>query len=79
MASEETSKAVQASASTTAYQQAPPEKPSHALRRMYIVLSYWAIVLLIGLPIWWKTTAIYRADLPLNDMLQWSEGKVSLT
>lgn len=27
---------------------------------------------------WWKTTAIYRAELPLDDMMQWSEGKVRI-
>lgn len=55
----------------------PPEKPSETNRRSYIILSYWLIVLFLGLPIWWKTTAIYRASLPLDGMIQWSEGKVS--
>ncbi|KAH7324314.1 phosphatidylinositol-glycan biosynthesis class S protein [Stachybotrys elegans] len=53
----------------------PPEKPSDILRRSYVVLSFWAIVLLLGLPIWWKTTSIYRASLPLDAMLQWADGK----
>lgn len=56
----------------------PPEKPSETNRRSYIILSYWLIVLFLGLPIWWKTTAIYRASLPLDGMIQWSEGKVSI-
>jgi phosphatidylinositol glycan class S len=54
----------------------PPEKPSDVRRRSYIILSFWLIVLLLGLPIWWKTTTIYRADLPLQEMLDWSDGKV---
>lgn len=54
----------------------PPEKPSDIRRRSYIVLSFWLIVVLLGLPIWWKTTSIYRADLPLDAMLQWADGKV---
>ncbi|KAL2114911.1 hypothetical protein VTJ04DRAFT_10574 [Mycothermus thermophilus] len=53
----------------------PPEKPSDVRRRSYIILSFWLIVLLLGLPIWWKTTTIYRADLPLQEMLDWSDGK----
>jgi GPI-anchor transamidase subunit S len=54
----------------------PPEKPSDARRRGHIILSFWLIVLCLGLPIWWKTTSIYRADLPIQEMLDWSDGKV---
>ncbi|KAL1835945.1 hypothetical protein VTJ49DRAFT_5845 [Mycothermus thermophilus] len=53
----------------------PPEKPSDVRRRSHIILSFWLIVLFLGLPIWWKTTTIYRADLPLQEMLDWSDGK----
>lgn len=59
--------------------QPPPEKPSDTRRRSWIVVSFWAIVCLLGLPIWWKTTTIHRANLPLDGMLQWAEGKVSQT
>ncbi|KAK4124283.1 hypothetical protein N657DRAFT_663396 [Parathielavia appendiculata] len=55
--------------------QPPPEKPSDIRRRSHIILSFWLIVLCLGLPIWWKTTTIYRADLPLQEMLDWSDGK----
>lgn len=58
---------------------APPEKPSDVRRRSHIILSFWLIVLCLGLPIWWKTTTIYRADLPLQEMLAWSDGKVRST
>ncbi|KAL2163612.1 hypothetical protein VTH06DRAFT_5670 [Thermothelomyces fergusii] len=53
----------------------PPEKPSDVRRRSHIILSFWLIVVCLGLPIWWKTTTIYRADLPLQEMLDWSDGK----
>ncbi|KAK4664351.1 GPI transamidase component [Podospora pseudopauciseta] len=53
----------------------PPEKPTDVRRRSHVILSFWLIVLLLGLPIWWKTTTIYRADLPLEDMLEWADGK----
>ncbi|KAL6887536.1 phosphatidylinositol-glycan biosynthesis class S domain-containing protein [Trichoderma longibrachiatum] len=53
----------------------PPEKPSAVRQRSYVVLSFWLVVLLLGLPIWWKTTAIYRAELPVDSMLKWADGK----
>ena len=56
----------------------PPEKPSDASRRTRIVISFWLLVLCLGVPIWWKTTTIYRANLPLDGMMQWAEGKVRL-
>ncbi|KAL7620128.1 GPI transamidase component [Parahypoxylon ruwenzoriense] len=55
--------------------QPPPEKPEDIRRRSFIIASFWCIVLFLGLPIWWKTTTIYRADLPLNDMMDWADGK----
>ncbi|KAL2194104.1 phosphatidylinositol-glycan biosynthesis class S protein [Corynascus similis CBS 632.67] len=60
---------------TPTKKQPPPEKPSDVRRRSHIILSFWLIVLCLGLPIWWKTTTIYRADLPLQEMLDWSDGK----
>ncbi|KAH8124883.1 phosphatidylinositol-glycan biosynthesis class S protein-domain-containing protein [Trichoderma asperelloides] len=53
----------------------PPEKRSAIKQRSYVVLSFWLVVLLLGVPFWWKTTAIYRADLPLDSMLKWADGK----
>ncbi|RCI13551.1 hypothetical protein L249_5608 [Ophiocordyceps polyrhachis-furcata BCC 54312] len=55
----------------------PPEKPSETRKRFHIVLSFWFIVVVLGLPIWWWTTTIYRAGLPLDRMLQWAEGKAT--
>lgn len=54
----------------------PPEKPTDVRRRSLVILSFWAIVLCLGLPIWWKTTSIYRASLPVDEMLDWSDGRV---
>ena len=56
--------------------QPPPEKPAEIRRRSLIILSFWLIVLFLGLPIWWKTTSIYRANLPLKEMMDWADGKV---
>jgi phosphatidylinositol glycan class S len=56
----------------------PPESPDSIRQRIYVVLSFWAIIIIIGLPIWWKTTAIYRASLPLDQMMDWADGRVHL-
>lgn len=54
----------------------PPEKPSDIRRRTLVIFSFWLIVLCLGLPIWWRTTAIPRANLPLDEMMDWADGKV---
>ena len=54
----------------------PPESPESIRQRIYVILSFWAIIITIGLPIWWKTTAIYRANLPLDQMMDWADGRV---
>ncbi|KAJ4291448.1 GPI transamidase component [Collariella sp. IMI 366227] len=66
---------VTASNGPSSKKQPPPEKPSDIRRRSHVILSFWLIVLCLGLPIWWRTTSIYRADLPLQEMLDWSDGK----
>ncbi|KAI0126271.1 phosphatidylinositol-glycan biosynthesis class S protein [Xylariales sp. AK1849] len=60
---------------TAAQKEPPPERESDTRRRSWIILSFWVIVLCIGLPIWWNTTSIYRANLPLSQMLEWADGK----
>ncbi|KAI9238775.1 MAG: phosphatidylinositol-glycan biosynthesis class S protein [Podila humilis] len=42
--------------------------------RRLILLSVWTVVLL-GLPLWWKTTRVYRAELPYQDIEQWNQWK----
>jgi phosphatidylinositol glycan class S len=55
----------------------PPPESSETIRiRSLVIASFWAIVIFLGLPIWWKTTAIYRADLPLDQMMDWADGRV---
>src|SRR6186713_1347583 len=55
----------------------PPLETTESLwLRRYVILSFWAVVALLGVPVWWKTTAIYRADLPLPYMTDWADGKV---
>jgi phosphatidylinositol glycan class S len=54
----------------------PPEKPKDVFIRRSVIASFWAIIIFLGLPIWWKTTAIYRASLPLDQMMDWADGRV---
>lgn len=53
----------------------PPETRDAIWTRRFVILSFWAVVILVGLPVWWKTTTIYRADLPLQVMTDWADGK----
>ncbi|PQE32652.1 phosphatidylinositol-glycan biosynthesis class S protein [Rutstroemia sp. NJR-2017a WRK4] len=53
----------------------PPETPASIRLRSLVILSFWSIVVLFGLPLWWKTTTIYRAPLPLDQMIDWAEGR----
>ncbi|ODH48412.1 hypothetical protein GX48_05504 [Paracoccidioides brasiliensis] len=54
----------------------PAEKPEAIRTRTLVIASFWAIILFLGLPMWWKTTSIYRARLPLKEMKDWADGKV---
>jgi len=62
--------------STKAQSSPPPESHQSIWLRRAAIVSFWAVVVLLGLPVWWTTTAIYRAELPLQDMTDWAEGKV---
>jgi phosphatidylinositol glycan class S len=54
----------------------PPESAESFRIRSLVIFSFWAIVLFLGLPVWWRTTAIYRARLPLSQMMDWADGRV---
>jgi phosphatidylinositol glycan class S len=54
----------------------PAEKPEAARMRSLVISAFWAVLVFLGLPMWWKTTSIYRARLPLHDMIEWADGKV---
>ncbi|KAL8986272.1 MAG: hypothetical protein Q9205_000256 [Flavoplaca limonia] len=55
--------------------QPPPEARESIHVRQLVILSFWAIVVFLGLPIWWWTTSVFRARLPLQEMENWAEGK----
>lgn len=52
------------------------EKPEAVWTRTKVILAFWAVVVFLGLPMWWKTTSIYRANLPIEEMNEWAEGRV---
>lgn len=58
--------------------QPPPEKAEAVWLRTKVIFSFWAVIVCLGLPVWWKTTSIYRARLPIQEMLEWSEGRVGI-
>ena len=55
----------------------PPAEKAEAIRaRNWVILSFWLVVIFAGLPVWLWTTTIHRAVLPLEEMLEWADGKV---
>lgn len=55
----------------------PPESSTSIHIRSLVIASFWFVVVCLGLPTWWWTTSIYRARLPLQEMLEWADGKVN--
>ncbi|KAL8948835.1 MAG: hypothetical protein Q9222_005008 [Ikaeria aurantiellina] len=60
----------------TALSKRPPPESIEGIRvRQLVILSFWVIVIFLGLPIWWWTTSTYRARLPLQEMKDWANGR----
>ncbi|RPB11097.1 hypothetical protein P167DRAFT_606774 [Morchella conica CCBAS932] len=53
----------------------PPDTPENIRTRSFVILSFWIVVISVGIPLWWITTAIYRAPLPLKEMQSWADGR----
>ncbi len=79
MAPEEASDVVPPLKAVRSHKQPPPESKASLWLRRSVIVSFWAIVALLGLPLWLKTTAIYRAELPLQEMTEWAEGNVRIS
>lgn len=54
----------------------PAEDPASIKIKSWVIFSFWAVAICLGLPIWLWTTSIHRASLPTQEMLEWSDGKV---
>ncbi|GAQ03423.1 GPI transamidase component PIG-S [Aspergillus lentulus] len=63
------------SSKASAQQLPPPEKPEAIRARFGVIAAFWAVIIFLGFPIWWKTTSIYRAHLPVQEMVDWANGK----
>ncbi|KAL2060698.1 hypothetical protein VTL71DRAFT_9339 [Oculimacula yallundae] len=53
----------------------PPESPESIRLRTWVIISFWATIIFVGLPIWWRTTTIHRENLPLDQMMDWADGR----
>ncbi|PGH17858.1 hypothetical protein AJ80_04681 [Polytolypa hystricis UAMH7299] len=53
----------------------PPEKPEAIRTRSRVIVAFWAVIIFLGLPMWWQTTSIYRARIPQEEMKDWGDGK----
>lgn len=65
-----------AMSSKTSQRVPPPEKPEAIQTRFRVIAAFWAVIIFLGFPIWWKTTSVYRARLPFQEMVEWADGKV---
>lgn len=54
----------------------PPESPAAVQTRFKVIAAFWAVIIFLGFPIWWKTTSVYRAHIPFQEMVDWADGKV---
>lgn len=54
----------------------PPETREAVWTRTFVVTAFWCVVLFLGLPMWWKTTSVYREKIPLDEMQDWADGNV---
>ena len=57
----------------------PPESEREVRTRRQVVAAFWIVVIFFGIPLWWWTTTVYRASLPLQEMITWSDGKVGIS
>ncbi|KAJ5092942.1 hypothetical protein N7456_008803 [Penicillium angulare] len=74
---QESPKALANSTSQSATQRVPPPETSEAIHtRFRVIAAFWAVIIFLGFPIWWKTTSIYRAHLPIQEMVDWDDGKI---
>lgn len=53
-----------------------PESPQAIQTRFRVIAAFWSVIIFLGFPIWWQTTSIYRAHLPIQEMVDWADGKV---
>lgn len=45
---------------------------------MYSAISFFVVLILIGVPLWWKTTEVYRFSLPYSQIDVLHEHKLTI-
>lgn len=45
--------------------------------RMYASISFILLILVLGLPMWWKTTEVYRVQLPYNEIARLTKVEIT--
>ncbi|KAF5303073.1 hypothetical protein FQR65_LT08402 [Abscondita terminalis] len=46
------------------------KKDAEAIFRLYSVIAFIVVLVGVGVPVWWMTTRVYRASLPLQEMYE---------
>ncbi|XP_067630754.1 GPI transamidase component PIG-S isoform X2 [Eurosta solidaginis] len=47
--------------------------------RLFASMSFMILVIIIGVPMWWKTTEVYRVNLPSADIMSLSDEPIEIT
>lgn len=47
--------------------------------RLYASISFILLILVLGLPMWWKTTEVYRVQLPYTEIEQLTKVEIAAT
>jgi len=45
---------------------------------MYAAIGVGFVCIVVGIPLWWKTTEVYRVSLPYSDIAELNNTKVSI-
>ncbi|XP_005175676.2 GPI transamidase component PIG-S isoform X2 [Musca domestica] len=46
--------------------------------RLYATIAFMTVVIVIGVPMWWKTTEVYRVGLPSSDIMELSDKPLKM-
>ncbi|XP_061397087.1 GPI transamidase component PIG-S [Musca vetustissima] len=46
--------------------------------RLYATIAFMTVVIIIGVPMWWKTTEVYRVGLPSSDIMELSDKPLKI-
>lgn len=55
------------------------EKPSQTWTQTYAAVGIGFVCVVVGIPLWWKTTEVYRVSLPYSDIEELFQAKLKYT